>query len=237
MNKNYIIIFVGGLIVILLILVVVIAVSMIMKTQSYETPPTVDVEAAIAKTVAAFTPTNTPLPTHTATLTPSVTPTPKPTKTNTATATPLPKLPTRTPIPTGVVDAPTGDPARVLGEPTWVEPFHDDSAFSLVDNECMKSEIRDGLYIMSSKNAPSGLCWEFTWLRTQNAYLRTRVHNPKPCDGRDRFGILFRAPDTRHGYFFGLTCEREYWLSAWDGRWGPWHWAGLSTAPDTGKRP
>jgi hypothetical protein len=217
MKKNYLILFVSGLMVILIILIAIIAVSLLMKTQSYEIPPTINVEAAIAKTVAAFTPTNTPPSTHTATPTPSVTPTPKPTKTDTPTATPLPHLPTRTTVPTRASAPPNIDPQKDFEEATWIEPFHNADNWSLLDDGCFKTDIQDGRFIMTAKNANSALCWEVSWPRIQNYYLRARVIIPKKCDGRDRYGIFFRAPDTRSGYFFGLTCENEYWLSKWDG--------------------
>lgn len=40
---------------------------------------------------------------------------------------------------------------------------------------------------------------------------------PGTCNGSDRFGLLFCAPDNDRGYVYGLTCDGRYSLTSWDG--------------------
>jgi hypothetical protein len=37
------------------------------------------------------------------------------------------------------------------------------------------------------------------------------------CSGKDRFGILFRAPDSTQGYLYNVACDGSYQVRKWDG--------------------
>ena len=39
------------------------------------------------------------------------------------------------------------------------------------------------------------------------------------CSGRDRYGLIFRVPDTSvdEGYLFAFSCEGKYSIWYWDG--------------------
>lgn len=160
------------------------------------------VESIVKATLQAI-PTSTPIPTLTP-LPPTETQVP-PTPTPTATLVP----PTATSVP--------GDPALVLGLPSYVDPFDDSKNWTLFDSECFKSEVKDGMYVMTDKGNIGYACWEVTALKVENFYLQTSVTMPEACQPNDRFGMLFRAPDVDQGYLMGITCDGRFYLDKWDG--------------------
>ena len=130
-----------------------------------------------------------------------------------------PPPPTDTPVPTPTPTAIPieGDPAALLGEPDGVDVFDSKGNWSLFDNDCFRSEIRDGRYWMESKGLEGIICWEVSWPLIENFYVETEVYMPETCQPNDRFGMLFRAPDNFRGYQYGLTCDGQFYMSSWDG--------------------
>jgi uncharacterized protein YraI len=122
--------------------------------------------------------------------------------------------PTATAAP--VVQA-SGDPAVILGEPDGVDHFDNADNWTLFDNECFKSEITDGKYIMTAKGLEGIVCWEVSWPEIKDFYYEVSINMPEPCQPDDRFGLLFRAPDNNRGYLYGLTCDGRYTMTMWDG--------------------
>ena len=120
--------------------------------------------------------------------------------------------PTATPDPTT-----SGDPAEILGEPDGVDTFDNADNWTLFDNQCFKSEITDGKYIMTAKGLPGIICWEVSWPLIKDFYNEITIEMPDQCQPDDRFGLLFRAPDNLRGYLYGLTCDGRYTMTMWDG--------------------
>lgn len=116
---------------------------------------------------------------------------------------------TPTPIP--------GDPAEALGKPDGQDNYENDNHWTLFDNQCFKSEIKDGMFWMTAKGLQGSSCWEVTWPQIENYYLETIVEMPQECDPDDRFGLFFRAPDNSRGYLYGLTCSGTFSMTSWDG--------------------
>ena len=156
--------------------------------------PTMDltqVAESVNATLAAEAPTPTPVPTE-------VPPTETP-------------LPTPTPLPI------QGDPAILLGEPDGVDTFDSDANWTLFDNQCFKSEITDGKYLMTAKGLEGVICWEVSWPEIKDFYYEATLDMPEQCQPNDRFGLFFRAPDNDRGYLYGLTCDGRYSMTMWDG--------------------
>ncbi|MCK4727058.1 MAG: hypothetical protein KAT29_14700, partial [Anaerolineales bacterium] len=117
-----------------------------------------------------------------------------------------------TTAPTEVEPTPTlapipGDPAELLGEPTGVDTFDSAANWTLFDNQCFKSEITDGKYVMTAKGLEGIVCWEVSWPQIKDFYNEITIDMPEQCQPDDRFGLLFRAPDNNRGYLYGLTCD------------------------------
>jgi heat shock protein HslJ/uncharacterized protein YraI len=110
-----------------------------------------------------------------------------------------------------------GDPAQVLGTPDGVENFNNDNNWTLFDTACFTTNITGGQFVMTANGQPQAACWEVSWPELDNFYIETTLQMPQTCDPQDRFGILFRAPDTNRGYLYGYNCAGEYSLSIWDG--------------------
>jgi hypothetical protein len=127
------------------------------------------------------------------------------------TATTVPPTPTPTSTPF------SGDPEEILGKPDGKDTFDNDNNWTLFDNDCYKSEIKEGMYWMEAKGLAQMSCWEVTWPEIQNYYYQVLVEMPDKCDPNDRFGLFFRAPDDERGYLFGLTCDGRYSMTYWDG--------------------
>jgi len=170
--------------------------------------PTLDLAPLVDQIVQA---TLSALPT--ATTIPTNTPVPPPTNTPTlsfptATITPLPPTATLSP----------DDPAVALGQPDVVDNFNNSSGWTLFDDECFKSEISDGKYVMTNKGNLNISCWEMSALKEKDMYLQTLVTMPEKCTPNDRFGMIFRAPDLNQGYLVGLTCDGRFFFYKWDGK-------------------
>jgi len=199
----------------------VIAIAFVFQsTRSQADISTVDVAQAIAETVAALPDTPTDVPAPTQSITPRPTKTRRPTSTLADTSTPIPSrtpFPSRTPVPSTTSTQISGNPKDALGTPTWEDNFKDAGNLALLDDDCFTTEIVNGKYRMTTKHVPSSTCWVVSWPRIQDYYLEVTIWMPGECSGKDRAGLYFRAPDLKHGYFFGLTCAGEYWLSKWDG--------------------
>ena len=216
-SNNRILWVILGLMVIIVICLVIAVVAAFWFFRPSASVPTPNIETIVAQTLSAMAtdtpptespPTDSPEPTSTVTMVPLPTtapPTMSPTPTSTNT--PIPS-----PSPTFIEE----DPRTSLGPPTWQDKFDDARNWTLFDDVCFKSEIEGGRYIMTSKSAPSATCWEVTWPRIQNFYLETTSITTEDCEGTDRFGMIFRAPDPSQGYLFGLTCDGSYGMARWD---------------------
>jgi heat shock protein HslJ/uncharacterized protein YraI len=118
------------------------------------------------------------------------------------------------PTPAPVVE---GDPASILGPPDGVENFDNANNWTNFTSACFNSEITGGQFVMTANGIPQFSCWEVSWPRLQNFYLETTQLMPTTCQPDDRFGFIFRAPDTNRGYLYGYNCAGQYSLTVWDG--------------------
>jgi hypothetical protein len=120
-----------------------------------------------------------------------------------------PDVPPPTPIP--------GDPEVELGAPDGRDDFSNGNNWTGFDNDCFKSEVTGGQFVLTAKGKPGFSCWEVTWPSVQDYYLQTHVVNPEACETDDRFGLFIRTPDLKAGYLVGLTCDGRLAMTKWDG--------------------
>ena len=109
------------------------------------------------------------------------------------------------------------NPALLLGDPDGMDTFDNANNWSLFDAQCFKSEITGGMFVMTSKGIEGQACWEVSWPKIQDFYTEVTIEMPASCNPKDRFGMIFRAPDNNRGYLYGLNCEGEYSMTKWDG--------------------
>lgn len=137
---------------------------------------------------------------------PSATPTPTLIPTATATNTSVPS-PTFVP----------GDPGLALGDPDFWDVFNNETNWSPYDAASSKVEISGGKFYYTKKTLEFGSRWTISWPTIEDYYIEVTVESPASCSGKDRFGIIFRAPSPNEGYVFVLTCDGSYRLWIWDG--------------------
>lgn len=163
------------------------------------------VEITVEATLAATSePGETPLP-PTATLEPTFTPTFTPTVTPTSTPT-LTLTPTLDP----------GDPVLSLGYPTFDDKFNGTTNFYQYDGSAASYTILDGKMELIAKNDNSYETWSLSWGDMEDFYLEATGTFGPDCAGKDRYGMIFRAPDTSQGYIITISCDGSYRLSTYE---------------------
>ncbi len=164
--------------------------------------PTPDlIASAVAQTITAR-PSSTPKPTVTAI--PDI-------PTSTATA-----LPSATSTTTITPTLSSTDPRNILGTPTYKSTNFSKGWFQEDDEHTHISVSSSGALVLTSLQPVGWHSWSLYYHTLQNFYLEATLHTDA-CAGSDRYGMIFRAPDNNHGYFFGLSCDGQYNLSSYDG--------------------
>ncbi len=144
----------------------------------------------------------------TSTETPSVTPTSTPSETPTETL---------TPTQAATATLPPEDPRANLGDPTWRAAFKDDGSWYTFETEQSSIQVVDGRLVMQSFKANDYENWSLTWPKLTDFYLEMTATSGDACQGRDRYGLMVRAPDPSHGYLFGISCDGYFRVRAYDG--------------------
>lgn len=142
-------------------------------------------------------PSATPEPTFTPTLTPTFTLTPTPTAT---------LVPTLVP----------GDPVLTLGSPTFNDRFNGTTNFYEWDGTSASYQIEQDRMVLIAKKANSYETWSMSWKDIEDFYLEATGTFGPDCSGKDRFGMIFRAPDTTEGYIISISCDGSYRLSMYE---------------------
>jgi hypothetical protein len=142
-------------------------------------------------------PGDTPVPTETPTLT--LTPSPSPTATITLTPTLV-----------------SGDPVNSLGLPTFDDDFDGAANFYLYEDNQSSYQIEDDRMVLIAKKANSYETWSLSWGDLKNFYLEVTGTFGDECSGKDRYGLIFRAPDTSQGYLISISCDGSFRLSTWE---------------------
>ena len=70
---------------------------------------------------------------------------------------------------------------------------------------------------MTSKKANSYENWSMAWPVLTDFYLEITGTTGDSCSGKDRYGMIFRAPDPEQGYLVGISCDGNYRVRTWDG--------------------
>ena len=134
---------------------------------------------------------------------------------STATETPTPTL-TLTPTATNTPETVPGDPVLSLGTPTLKDTFADGSIFYLYDESQSSFAVVEGQMVLTAKKADGYETWSLSWGDLTDFYLEITGTFGEECGGKDRYGMIFRAPDTSQGYLITISCDGSFRLSAWD---------------------
>jgi hypothetical protein len=129
---------------------------------------------------------------------------------------------TSEPLPPAIEITPTAtpeaDPRSELGSSAWGAVFDDGTeTWHQFDNDQSNSELQDGKLVLTSKKANSFDAWTMSYPKMDDFYLEVVFETGEQCAGKDRYGILFRAPDNTQGYLYNVACDGSYQLRIWDG--------------------
>ena len=113
---------------------------------------------------------------------------------------------------------PEADPRDQLGSSVWGAVFEDGTeTWYQFDNDQSMSEVRNNKLVMTAKKANSFDAWTMSYPQMDDFYLEVVFDTGETCQGKDRYGILFRAPDNTQGYLYNVACDGSYQLRTWDG--------------------
>ena len=167
------------------------------------------------QTVSASVSTVTPDPAVQATDTPEFTPTLTltPTPTETPTHTPTEEVtPTDAATPTLAPE----DPVLSLGVPSVKDTFDSGSILYQYSDSEFSFQVEDNQFVMIGKKTTSYESWSLSWEDLTDFYLEITGTFGEYCSGRDRYGMIFRAPDTSEGYLITISCDGFYRLSTYE---------------------
>ena len=136
-----------------------------------------------------------------------------PTETPTLTQTPTQsETPSQTAIPTLAAN----DPRANLGIPSWQASFTGSNWYTFEDKQS-SIQLEDSTLVLQAILANNYESWTMASPKISNFYLEIQGTSGDSCQGKDRYGLIFRAPDPNQGYLFGISCDGFYRLRAWDG--------------------
>jgi len=161
------------------------------------------------QTVIASVSTVTPDPSIPTEEGPTATLTLTPTSTATATAT---LTPTITLTPTLAPE----DPILSLGAPSVKDTFDSGSIIYQYDESQSSFQVDDNKLVLVAKKANNYETWSLSWEELTNFYLEITGSFGDDCSGKDRYGMIFRAPDTSEGYLISISCDGSFRLSKWE---------------------
>ena len=111
-----------------------------------------------------------------------------------------------------------GVDALNLGTPTWVDTMDTSTNWYLLDTANTKFSMDNGKLVMTSLHAGGGEEWGLSNRPAlKDYYLQATFITGSECSGRDKYGLLGRAPDPNKGYVFEFSCDGSYRLYSWDG--------------------
>lgn len=104
-----------------------------------------------------------------------------------------------------------------LGAPTWSDTFKNSANWYLIETAYTEFKVKNDSLVMEA--SPGG--GDEWGLSNQKAlsdfYMEVSYKTGSDCSGKDRYGILFRAPNPNAGYVFGFSCDGNFRLYKWDG--------------------
>lgn len=104
-----------------------------------------------------------------------------------------------------------------LGAPTWRDTFKNANNWYLLQTANTEFKVKNGALIMEATPGGREEWGLATHAALQDFYMEVEFRTGEPCNGKDRYGLLFRAPNPNAGYVYGFSCEGRYRIYKWDG--------------------
>lgn len=105
-----------------------------------------------------------------------------------------------------------------LGAPTVSDPMDSAARWYLLNEADARFEMKNGALVMHGLN-PGMLDWWAlsSYPALSDAFIEATFVVGPTCQGRDRYGLIVRAPDTRQGIVLEFACNGDYRIYRWDG--------------------
>ena len=108
------------------------------------------------------------------------------------------------------------DPILSLGAPSVKDTFDSGSIIYQYDESQSSFQVDDNKLVLVAKKANGYETWSLSWEELTNFYLEITGSFGDDCSGKDRYGMIFRAPDTSEGYLISISCDGSFRLSKWE---------------------
>ncbi len=108
------------------------------------------------------------------------------------------------------------DPVLSLGAPSVKDTFDSGSIIYQYDESQSSFQVDDNKFVLVAKKANTYETWSLSWEELTNFYLEITGSFGDDCSGKDRYGMIFRAPDTSEGYLISISCDGSFRLSKWE---------------------
>jgi len=104
-----------------------------------------------------------------------------------------------------------------LGNPTWVDNLDNADNWFLLETPNTIFSEGDGQLVLKSIHPASGEEWDVADQPSmKDYYLQATFITGSACSGRDKYGLLARAPDPEQGYVYEFSCDGQYRLYTWE---------------------
>ncbi len=105
-----------------------------------------------------------------------------------------------------------------LGAPTFSDPMDNAAHWYLLDEADVRFEMSGGALVMHGLR-PGMMDWwgMSSYAVPSDLFLEATFRTGGACQGKDRYGLIVRAPDPSQGIILQFACDGRYRIYRWDG--------------------
>ncbi len=105
-----------------------------------------------------------------------------------------------------------------LGTPTVSDPMNTATHWYLLNEPDVRFEMQAGALVMHGLT-PGMIDWWglSSYPVPDNVFIEATFITGPNCSGKDRYGLIVRAPDTQQGIILEFACNGRYRIYRWDG--------------------
>lgn len=107
----------------------------------------------------------------------------------------------------------------IQGSPTWKDSFDSSANWYMMRTQNTSFDIANGSLTITVLHPNTTEEWGVANVQAiKDFYLEASFRTDQTCAGKDRYGLLFRAPDPARGYVTDFSCDGSYRIYLWDGK-------------------
>ena len=105
-----------------------------------------------------------------------------------------------------------------LGSPMISDPMDSAARWYLLDEPDVRFEMSGGYLVMHGLTPGMIDWWDMSsYPALDDGFIEATFVVGPACQGRDRYGLIVRAPDTSQGVILEFACNGDYRIYIWDG--------------------